>query len=127
MQKPHKQLRAWQLAMDLAQTVYQTTNTFPADERFGLTSQMRRCAVSIASNIAEGAGRQTPKEFIQFLHIAQGSLSELDTQLELAHKFGYLAQESWQTIDAMLEEEDKILSGLIRAKKATVKALSPNA
>ncbi|WP_321283945.1 four helix bundle protein [uncultured Vibrio sp.] len=81
MNKPHKQLKAWQLAMDRAQTVYKTTSTFPADERFGLTSQMRRCAVSIASNIAEGAGRQTPKEFIQFLHIAQGSCSELDTQL----------------------------------------------
>jgi len=126
MQKPHKQLKAWQLAMDIAQTVYQTTNTFPADERFGLTSQMRRCAVSIASNIAEGAGRQTSKEFIQFLHIAQGSLSELDTQLELAHTIGFLTQESWQTIDAMLEEEDKILSGLIRAKKAAAKVSSPN-
>ena len=126
MNKPHKQLRAWQLAMDKAQTVYQATTTFPTDEKFGLISQVRRCAVSIASNIAEGAGRQTPKEFIQFLHIAQGSLSELDTQLELAHKFGYLTQESWQTIDAMLQEEDKILSGLIRSKKAAVKALSPN-
>lgn len=106
--------------MDIAQTVYQTTNTFPADEKFSLTSQVRRCAVSIASNIAEGAGRQTPKEFIQFLHIAQGSLSELDTQLELAHKFGYLNQESWNKIDAMLQEEDKILSGLIRSKKGAL-------
>lgn len=119
MNKPHKQLRAWQLAMEIAQTVYQISNSFPADEKFCLTNQLRRCAVSVASNIAEGAGRQTPKEFIQFLHIAQGSLSELDTQLELAHKFGYLTKESWQTLDTMLEEEDKILSGLIRAKKGT--------
>jgi len=117
MNKPHKQLRAWQLAMEIAQIVYQTSKAFPSEEKFGLVNQMRRAAVSVASNIAEGAGRQTTKEFVQFLHIAQGSLSELDTQLELAHKIGYLTLESWQTIDAMLEEEDKILSGLIRVKK----------
>ncbi len=96
--------------MEIAQTVYRTTHTFPADEIFGLTSQMRRCSISIASNIAEGAGRQTTKEFIQFLHIAQGSLSELDTQLELALKLGYIAQEPRQTIDSLLTEEDKIIS-----------------
>lgn len=112
--------------MEIAQTVYQISNSFPADEKFGLTNQMRRCTVSIASNIAEGAARQTSKEFVQFLHIAQGSLSELDTQLELALNFGYLTTDSWQTLDTMLEEEDKILSGLIRSQKTAVKALSPN-
>jgi four helix bundle protein len=117
MEKPHKKLRAWQLAMDIAVKVYQISNTFPSDERFGLTSQIRRCAVSIASNIAEGAGRQTKKEFANFLHIAQGSLSELDTQLELAKTLGYVTSENWENIDAMLLEEDKILSGLIRAQK----------
>ena len=120
MQKPHKQLRAWQLAMEIAQTVYGLSSTFPPDEKFGLTNQMRRSAVSIASNIAEGAGRQTSKEFVQFLHIAQGSLSELDTQLELAQKLGYLSKDSWETVDALFQEEDKILSGLIRSKKGNL-------
>jgi four helix bundle protein len=117
MIKPHKKLRAWQLAMDIAVGAYNLSKKFPEDEKFGLTSQIRRCSVSIASNIAEGAGRQTQKEFAQFLHIAQGSLSELDTQLELARTFEYVTREEWEKIDAMLQEEDKILSGLIRSQK----------
>jgi len=84
MSKPHKQLDAWTTAIELAQLVYKTTDKFPAKEQFGLTNQARRAAISIPSNIAEGAARQTKKEFIQFLYIAKGSLSELDTQLELA-------------------------------------------
>jgi four helix bundle protein len=84
MDKPHKNLKAWQLAMDIAEKIYSTTESFPSDEKFGLVSQMRRSAISIPSNIAEGAGRHTKKEFMNFLHIAQGSLSELDTQLELS-------------------------------------------
>jgi len=84
MEKPHKRLRVWQLGMDMAVDVYKLTETFPSGEKFGLTSQMRRCVVSIPSNISEGAARNTQKEFSNFLHIAQGSLSELDNQLELA-------------------------------------------
>jgi four helix bundle protein len=80
MDKPHKRLKAWQLAMDIAVDIYRTSENFPAEERYGLTSQMRRSAGSVPSNLAEGAGRQTKKEFTNFLHIAQGSLSELDTQ-----------------------------------------------
>ncbi|MEW6521120.1 MAG: four helix bundle protein [Thermodesulfobacteriota bacterium] len=117
MDKPHKKLKAWQLALDIAVDIYTITAKFPADEKFGLTSQMRRCTVSISSNIAEGAARNTKKEFVNFLHIAQGSLSELDTQLELAKRLGYLNDTQWRELDEKLNEQDKIISGLIRSQK----------
>ena len=117
MEKPHKKLKAWQLGMDIAMDIYQSTATYPAEEKFGLISQMRRCAVSLPSNIAEGAARNSTKELINFLYIASGSLSELDTQLELAKRLGYLSHEQWQSLDNKLIEEDKILSGLIKYHK----------
>lgn len=117
MEKPHKRLKAWQLSMDIAVDVYKISDKFPSDERFGLVSQMRRCGVSVSSNIAEGAARNTKKEFVNFLHIAQGSLSELDTQLELAKRLGYINEAMWQSIDNKLVEEDKVLSGLIKSQK----------
>jgi four helix bundle protein len=117
MDKPHKKLKGWQLAMEIVIDVYKLTELFPSDEKFGLISQMRRCAVSIPSNIAEGAARNTHKEFINYLHIAQGSLSELDTQMEISLRLKLTNQESWTTMDAKLLEEDKILSGLIRSIK----------
>ncbi len=117
MDKPHKKLNAWKLAMDIVEVIYSVTKTFPAEEKFGLVSQMRRSAVSIPSNIAEGAGRNTKKEFVHFLHISQGSLSELDTQVELAFRLQYIDENTWETIDSMLIEEDKIISGLIRSQK----------
>lgn len=114
MNKPHKKLDAWACAVDLAHHIYKTTDRFPVKEQFGLISQARRAAISIPSNIAEGAARRTKKEFVQFLHIAKGSLSELDTQLELARRLEYLAQKEWETLDAQLERVDRLLSGLIR-------------
>jgi len=117
MNKPHKNLKAWQLAMDIAIKIYSTTESFPAVEKFGIVTQMRRCAVSVPSNIAEGAGRNTKKEFVNFLHISQGSLSELDTQLELSLRLRYIDQNTWNILDNMLIEEDKIISGLIRSQK----------
>ncbi len=83
-------LRVWNDAVELVTDVYKATESFHKDERFGLTSQVRRCAVSIPSNIAEGAGRRTPGEFKQFLGIAIGSSCELHTQLIIANKLGYL-------------------------------------
>ena len=83
-------LRVWNDAVELVTDVYKATENFHKDERFGLTSQVRRCAVSIPSNIAEGAGRRTPGEFKQFLGIAIGSSCELHTQLIIAQKLGYL-------------------------------------
>ena len=86
----HRDLHAWREAMDLVVMVYRATTCFPREERFGLTDQLRRCAVSIPSNIAEGAARNSTREWVQFLGISCGSLSELETQLELAQRLGYL-------------------------------------
>lgn len=82
--RPHHELRVWKEAMTLVTRVYVVTRMFPADERFGLTSQIRRSSVSVPSNIAEGAARGSRQEFLRFLMIARGSLSELDTQLRIA-------------------------------------------
>jgi four helix bundle protein len=117
MEKPHKKLDVWELSMDLATQVYQETRAFPKEEIYGLTAQFRRAAVSIPSNIAEGAGRQTKREFANYLHMAQGSLSELDTLLELAVTVGYLPRERWIILEHRMERVDKMLSGLIRHQK----------
>lgn len=90
MYKPHKKLNAWQYGMDIAVSVYKITEKFPSEEKFGLISQMRRCGVSIPSNVAEGTARKSKKEFVNFLYISLGSLSELDTQLELAKQLGFI-------------------------------------
>jgi four helix bundle protein len=115
MEKPHKKLNVWQTAMKVAQMVYKLTNAFPADEKFGLVSQMRRAAISIPCNIAEGAARQGKKEFKNFLSMAQGSLSELDTQLELSVLLEYLSKENIEEIAGQLMRTDKMLTGLIRS------------
>jgi four helix bundle protein len=88
-----RDLRVWQLGMDLVQQVYSITRVFPAHERYGLASQMQRAAVSIPSNIAEGHARQHRREYVQHLSIAQASLAELDTQLEIAVRLDYLQGE----------------------------------
>jgi len=118
--KPHKRLRAWQLSMDIAVDIYGVTGKFPPEEKFGLTSQMRRCAVSVPSNVAEGAARRSKKEFVNFLHISMGSLSELDTQLELAKRLEFIDEAKWKNLDDKLIAEDKVLSGLIKSKKENI-------
>ena len=85
----HKDLDCWKESINLVKEIYQITKSFPTDESYGLTSQIRRAVVSIPSNIAEGAGRQSRKEFIRFLFIAQGSLAELETQLIISNELGY--------------------------------------
>jgi len=100
--------------MDLVLKVYKTTSRFPKSEVYGLTSQTRRAVVSIPSNIAEGASRRTKKEFLQFLYIAKSSLSELDTQFELAERLGYVSVSHWNTLDEDMTNIDRMLSGLIR-------------
>ena len=117
MDKPHKKLDAWKLSMELVSAVYRVTSRFPSHEAYGLTNQIRRAAISIPSNIAEGAARQTKKEFIKFLHTAQGSLSELDTQLEIALNLGYIDKGQRDEIDGSLSRIDKMLTGLIRSQK----------
>ncbi|MBI5316436.1 MAG: four helix bundle protein [Nitrospirae bacterium] len=118
MDKPHKKLDLWNTALELAVDLYRATEGFPKDERYSLTDQIRRAALSVPSNVAEGAGRQTRKEFINYLHMAQGSLSELDTQLELAKRLGYVEHDNWLIFDQQVERIDKMLSGLIRHQKA---------
>jgi four helix bundle protein len=115
MDKPHKKLDVWQLAMKLAKDIYKLTASFPDDERFGLIAQMRRAVVSIPCNIAEGAARQGKKEFKNFVSMAQGSLSELDTQLELSVMLEYLKKEDMDRMDSQLLRIDKMLTGLIRS------------
>lgn len=88
--KSYKDLEVWKVSMDFVVEIYSRTGSFPTSERYGITSQIRRSAVSIPSNIAEGAGRRNTKEFIHFLYIANGSLSELETQLEIAFRLNYI-------------------------------------
>jgi four helix bundle protein len=87
LEKPHKRLEVWKLAMEVCRDVYQICDHLPPEEKYGLASQIKRSAISIPNNIAEGAARNTKKEFNQFLTIAQGSLAELDTQLELCSDY----------------------------------------
>ena len=110
-----RDLEVWNNAMNLAEKVYIITGKFPKDERFGLISRMRRCAVSAPSNIAEGFMRKNTKEYIQFLHIALGSLGELDTQLELSKRLKFSSEEDIR--DLPLELTRKQLYGLIKVLK----------
>jgi four helix bundle protein len=117
MEKAHKELKAWQEAMDLARVTYEVTSSLPSEEKFGLQSQMRRAAVSVPSNIAEGAARRTSKDSIQFYIVARGSLSELDTQAELCRNLRLLETDRFDLLLAQIDRVDALLSGLIRFKR----------
>lgn len=110
-----KDLIVWQKGIEIAKEVYKLTNKLPKEEMFGLTSQMRRSSISISSNIAEGRGRSSRKDFAQFLHIAQGSLAELETQLILANELYSLDNKS---VMFLIEDERKMLSSFIKKLKA---------
>jgi len=109
----HRDLVVWQKAMRLAAEVHRTTSAFPRSEVVGLTSQIRRAAVSIPSNLAEGSARRTTPDFVAFLHVARGSQAELDTQLRLAHDFGYLSDQSFAALIASTEEIGRLLTAVI--------------
>ena len=109
----YRDLVVWQKSMEMVRLIYQLTNTFPKEELYSLTSQVRRSAVSIPSNIAEGYGRQHRLEYIGFLQIARGSLFELQTQMELAIMIGYLKREELITVDLLSVEIEKMLNSLI--------------
>lgn len=111
--RKHHQLQVWQEAMTLVKMVYAVTSTFPQSEIYGLVNQMRRASVSIPSNVAEGAARTGTKEFLQFLSVSRGSLSELETQILIAKDLGYI-----QDASEILQQIDKIfglLGGLIKS------------
>ena len=113
--RDHTQLRAFELADQVALAVYEITRSFPKEETYGLASQMRRAAVSIPSNIVEGCARTTEQEYTRFLDIAFGSLRELMYQFSLASRLGYIAPSSATNIDATLSETERVLSALIRS------------
>jgi four helix bundle protein len=109
----HKDLVLWQKALDLAVAVHEATAVFPKSEMFGLVSQIRRAAVSIPSNIAEGSARRSTREFIAFLHIARGSMAEVETQLLLAQRVGYVGNERLTVLQLRLDEVGRIMNAVI--------------
>ena len=114
----YRDLRVWQEGMTLAETCYRLTQPFPKEELYGMISQIRRSAVSIPANIAEGCGRENRGEFIQFLRIAQGSLKELETHLLLALRVGFANSGAVEPVLAQCEKEGKQLRALIRSLQA---------
>ncbi len=112
--RDYKDLRVWQQAMELAKLVYQVTQPFPAEEKFGIISQMRRAAVSVPSNIAEGQARNTTGEFVQFISHAKGSLAELDTQVRLSVGLGFCPESHSERVLGLITDLQKMLNGLRR-------------
>jgi len=115
--RDYKKLRAFELADDLAVAVYRHTQNFPKEERFGLTSQMRRCAVSIPSNIVEGCARNTRPEYLRFLDIAYGSACELEYQVSLSTRLGFLDESSSTELSQKCSETARVLNGLIMSQR----------
>jgi four helix bundle protein len=110
--RPHHNLDVWKKAVDFVIEVYKVTESFPKEERFGLTSQLRRASVSIPANIAEGAGRKSEKEFLNFLSIAQGSTSEVETELLIAFRLEYLDKNKYNNLLESLDDIGRMLTGL---------------
>jgi four helix bundle protein len=110
--RTHRELDLWKVSMDLVIDIYTTTDGFPKDEKFGLTLQIRRAAVSICANVAEGAARGHPKEFVHFLYISLGSVSEVETQLEIAYRLNYIKETG--LLKDKTDRIRKMLIGLIK-------------
>ncbi len=113
--KSYRELVVWQKAMDLAESVYKLTSAFPREEVYGLTAQTRRSAVSVASNIAEGQGRRSTRDFLNFLSIARGSLCEMETQVLLAERLGYLKGRNGSGLLDQAAEVGRLINGLANA------------
>lgn len=116
--RSHRDLSVWQLGMRIAEDVYAVSRDFPDDERFSLTSQIRRAAISIPANIAEGNSRSTTKDYLRFLSIAVGSLAEIETFLELARRFDYCKSDRIDDILVRVAEERRMLRGLQRSLRS---------
>ena len=116
--RDHTKLRAFELADGLAVLAYQHTRTFPTEEKFGLQSQMRRAAVSVASNIVEGCARNSLADYLRFLTIAYGSARDLEYQISLSRRLGFLSQQAGGELDSSCSETCKVLNGLIRSLRS---------
>ena len=114
----YRDLTVWQRAMDLVDVIYELTRSFPKDERFGLTAQLQRCAVSVPSNIAEGHGREHLGEYVHHLSISNGSLMELETQVLIASRRHYIAAGEVEQVLGLSRVVGRLLAGLVRALKA---------
>lgn len=117
MLKNYKELKVWQKAYQLCVEIYKITKGFPKEERYGLTSQIRGAAVSVPSNVAEGYGRKTTREYIQALHIAYGSNCELETQILLSGDLGYIEAEVLEKLQKDIGDIERMLKGLIKSLK----------
>ena len=110
--RPHEKLEVWSRAVDYVVVIYRMTDGFPKEEKFGLTSQIRRAAVSVPANIAEGAARESPREFAHFLSNAQGSASELATELLIAHRLRFLSEKDYSQLNSELDNIGRMIFGL---------------
>jgi len=119
VRRTHTDLEAWRKGIELVKSIYQATASFPTEERYGLTSQLRRAAVSVPTNIAEGAARGSRKEFRQFLTIARGSLSELETLLVIATEVGHLDPAVQQDLMSSCSRVSALLTGLLKSLART--------
>jgi four helix bundle protein len=124
--RDHKKLKAFALADKVALMTYKVTRSFPQEEIYGLTSQMRRAAVSVPSNIVEGCARSSEQEYRRFLDIAFGSLRELAYQFSLASRLGYVASSSATDMQEALSEAERVLSALVRSFRCTGSTLQPH-
>ena len=117
MARDFKNIKAWQYADDLAVLVYSKTKSFPKEELYGLTSQLRRAVVSVPTNIAEGASREHKKEYLHFLYVARGSIAEAEYLLHLSRRIGYLKDDEYRQVEDLRKEAAKTLQGLINSVK----------
>jgi four helix bundle protein len=115
--RPHEKLEVWSRSVNFVISIYKMTEAFPKEEKFGLTSQIRRAAVSVPANIAEGAARQSEKEFVHFLSNAQGSASELDTEILIAYRLGYLPEQAYKSAHDELDNIGRMIFGLSQHMK----------
>ena len=117
MPRDFKKIKAWQYADDLAVLVYSKTRSFPKEELYGITSQLRRAVVSVPTNIAEGASREHKKEYLHFLYVARGSMAEAEYLLHLSKRVGYLKNDEYRQVEGLRKEAAKTLQGLINSVK----------
>ena len=125
--RSYRELLAWQKAMDLVVSCYKLTEQFPSAEKFGLTNQLRRAAVSVPANIAEGSGRQHTPDFLRFLSIAYGSLMEIETHIQITHRLGYVDDEAVRNLLDDTAQLGRIINGLMRSLRTKLNPSPPTA